>query len=143
MDCQEGKVRLTSLLLQIEYAKPLFCFGMGIPAVTGNTAYGRYGLPPVVLIKIKKLFIDFCCHKHHVPGNILLLFLIACKIEVMVRSILIRGMTKVAFYPQSRFKTIHHFIQIIMADILRENLQVFIFWGVLRCGSRYTCRNKT
>ena len=103
---------------------------MRIAPMTGHTGNGRNNYTFVVFVEAKIFFVDLTGHLVHMTGNILFRFGIAGKIEMMIRAVRRRRMTKITLYSQCSFPTIHDLIQIFVTDILRQDLQ--ILWPFLR-----------
>ena len=98
----------------------------------------RNGLTLLIFIVAEIFFIDLGCHLHHFSGDQFFRFIIACKIGIFNRTVFGRGMAETALYAERCFKIIHHFIQIILADMLRKYFQVFPLRGF-----RWVCGGNT
>ena len=103
--------------------------------MAGYAADGRYGVPFVILIEAKIFFVDLSSHTHHVPGNILFRFFIAGKIQVVGGTVLRSDMAEITFYTEGCFEATHHLIEIFVADVLGQDLEIPFWFLIQRFGS--------
>jgi len=103
--------------------------------VTGLAANSRYHFTLVVFVEAKVFFIDFSRHGIHMAGHVFFRFGVAGKVQVVVRAVGIWGMTKITFNAQGGLPAIHRAVQLVMADILWQNLQIFFWRFVILGGS--------
>jgi hypothetical protein len=89
----------------------------------------------IILIEAKIFFVDFSGHPEHMTGDILFRFGVTGKIKVMRGAVSGSGVTKVTMNAQCGFPTIHDLIQIVMADILWQHLQVSLIRLIIIPGS--------
>jgi hypothetical protein len=112
-----------------------FCFpGVRVSAVAGDTADRGDDVTFLVLIKAKIFLVDLSGHLKHAAGNIFFRFGVAGEIQMMAGAVRRRGVTEAAFYTKCLAPAIHHFFQVVVADILWQNLK--IVFGLFVLGAK-------
>lgn len=97
---------------------------MGTSMMASHTRDGGLDGALVILVEAEIFLIDLRRHFEHMAGNIFFGFCIAAEIQVMRGGICRRGMAKVAFHAQCGFPAVHDLVQVIMADVLGEDLEI-------------------
>ena len=105
---------------------------MRVSAMAGDAADRGNDVAFLVLIKAKIFLVDLSGHLIHTAGDIFFRLGIARKIQVMTRAVRRRGVTETAFYTERLAPAIHHFFQVVVADILWQNLEIVFGLFVLR-----------
>ncbi len=114
------------MLLTSAIKKILFLSGMRIAAMTGHAGNSR-DLPLLIFIEMKVFFIDLGCHLKHLTGDVLFGFGVAGKIQVMRSAVGGGSMTEITFYTQGGLPAVHDLVQVLVADVLGQDFQVFEF----------------
>ena len=112
---------------------------MRVAAMAGHAGDGGDGFALVILIKAEILFVDLGCHFEHVAGDIFFRLGIAGKVQVMGGAVGGGCVTEVTFYAQRGFPVVHDLVEVLMADVFGEDLQVFMVGLLVRgAGSGHT-----
>ena len=103
----------------VRYAELFYFIRMWTSPVTGHTADRGDSCTFIIFIKAKIFFVDLTRHPEHMAGDVLFRFGIAGKIQAMGIAVGRRRVAETTLDTQCSLPTIHHFFQIVMADILR------------------------
>jgi len=103
--------------------------------MTGHAADGRHNNALFVFIKAEIFFVDLRRHLEHMAGDLFLRLGIAGKIQSVGSAVLGRSMTEITFYSQSGFPVVHDLVEVFMADVLWQDLQI-PFWPVVIPGTK-------
>jgi hypothetical protein len=97
---------------------------MWIAPMAGHAADGGDDRAFVIFIEAKIFLVDLTGHLVHMTGDILLRFGIAGEIEMMRGAVGRWRVAKAALHPQRRFPAVHDLIEIFVADVLWQDLQI-------------------
>ena len=97
---------------------------MRIAPMAGHAGDGREHVALIVLVEAKEFLVDPTGHLVHMAGDVLFRLGVAGEIQMMGRAVCGRRMTETAFYTQCCFPAIHDLIQIFVADVLWQDLQI-------------------
>lgn len=96
----------------------------------------------LIFVHAEIFFIDLAGHAEHMTGDILFGFVIAGEIQVMGGAVLGKGMAEITFNAQGGLPVIHDLVQLFVADILGEDLQIAlrvpVRRGQMRTGSGHS-----
>ena len=97
--------------------------------MAGHTGDRGDHLSLLILVHAEIFFIDLGRHFEHVAGDIFFGFVIAGKIQVG-GVVLGWSMTEITFYIEGCRPIMHDLVQFLVADVLREDLEVtLMFFG--------------
>ena len=103
--------------------------------MTGHATDDGYRCPFIVFGEAEIFLVDLPCHFVHMTGDVLFRFGVTGKIKMVRGAVRGWGMAEITMYTQRILPAVHDLIQVFMADILREDLEVL--WAVIRridCG---------
>ena len=95
-------------------------FRLFVSVVAGKAGY------PVFLFIAEIFFIDTPGHAYHASGNILVLIFIACKVKFFGVGFAF-SVAKTALYAEGSLKSFHDELQLILANVLIQHLQILKF----------------
>ena len=99
---------------------------MGIAAMAGHTGDGWNDIAFIILIKAEVFLIDLCRHFKHVTGDLFFGLGVAGKIQPMGGAVIGRGMAEIAFHGQCGCPVVHDLVQVFMADVFGQDLEVSV-----------------
>jgi len=80
----------------------------------------------VILAEAEIFFIDLGRHLEHVTGDVFFRLGIAGKVQAMRCAVGGRCVTEVTFHAQRGFPIVHDLVEVFMADVFGQDLQVFV-----------------
>ena len=96
----------------------------------------------IILSEAKIFLVDPTGHLVHMTGDILFRFGVAGEIQVMRSAVGGWGVAEITFYTQGGLPAVHDLIQVVMADILWQHLE--ILWAIfLRAGGGHADDHQT
>ena len=105
---------------------------MRVAAMAGDTAERGDDIAFVVFIEVEIFFVDPAGHPVHAAGHVLLRFGVARKIQPVRGAVRGRSMTEATFHAERLCPAVHHFFQVVVADILWQHFEVVLGLFVLR-----------
>ena len=96
--------------------------------MAGHTSDGGDGFPLVILVEGKIFFVDLAGHLVHMTGDILFRLGIAGEIQPVRSTVGRRRMAKTAFHSKGILPFIHHFLQLLVRDVLFQDLEIVFRW---------------
>ena len=105
-----------------------------LAVVAGIAGNGHDLVTICILARFEIFFVDLACHFEHVTGDVFFRLGIAGEVQAMGSAIGGGCVAEVTFYAQRGFPVVHDLIQVFVADVFGQDLQVFVM-GLFVCGS--------
>jgi hypothetical protein len=97
---------------------------MWVSPVAGHAGDGGHHVAFFILIEVEIFFVDLSCHFKHMTGHFFFRFGIAGEIQSVGSAVIRGGVAEITFYAQGGLPVAHDLVQVFVADIFRQDLEV-------------------